>query len=307
MKVLRFANLKYYFLMHLIVLAYGFTGILGKLIYLDSSRIVFFRMLIAGLSLLLFLVITRKNFRIRDRKSLLRVMGIGGIVLLHWLTFFKAIQVSTASLAVLCMATTALHVSWLEPLIMKKRFSKTEFVLGILVVFGVIFVSNNIGGEQFIGMLWGLLSAILSAAFAVFNARLNQEGIPSASITIYQMLGGAGGLLILMLFQGKVDASFFQMTLSDFGWLLFLGIVCTSMAFMLMIDVINKIGAYSATLTINLEPVYTILLAILLLPEGDMLNVQFYIGTLFILAVVFSNPLLKKTQEKRRQKRLYRY
>jgi len=308
MKVLRFTNLKYYLLMHLVVLAFGFTGILGKLIDLDFYRLVFFRMFIAGLSLLLFVLITKKSFRIKNKKSLLKVMGVGGIVVLHWLTFFKAIQISTASLGVLCMATTALHVSWLEPLIMKRKFSKLEFTLGILVIFGVVFVSNNIDGNQTAGLFWGLLSAFLSALFAVLNAYLNKkEDLSSASITIYEMLTGAFLLLVLMVFQGKVDATFFEMSLSDLNWLLFLGVVCTAMAFMLMIDVINKIGAYTATLSVNLEPVYSILMAIFILSENEVLGLQFYIGTLFIVAIVFSNPVLQKMKNKRNKRRFKHY
>ncbi len=303
MKALRFSNLKYYIMLHFIVLIWGFTGILGKLIDLDFYKIVFFRMLIAGITLLGYLLITKQPFRIRDKRTALKVVGVGLIVLLHWLTFFKAIQISTASLGVLCLATTALHVSWLEPMIMKRKFSYLEFTLGICVIFGVIFVSQNIHGNHFAGLFWGLISAFLSACFAVFNARLNKDGLTSSVITVHEMLVGALVLFLWLGLRGKIDTSFFVMSLSDFNWLLFLGIVCTAMAFMLMINIVNRIGAYSATLTINLEPVYSILLAILILSEDDLLGKQFYFGVLFIIAVVFANPLLKKYLTNRTRKR----
>lgn len=305
MKVLRVARLKYYIFLHLIVLAYGFTGILGKLIALDFYRLVFFRMLIAGISLLLFLAVTRRSFRITERGKLWKTIGVGLIVVLHWLTFYKSIQVSTASLGVLCIATTALHVSWLEPLIMKRRFSWLEFGLGMLVILGVIIVSSNMGGNAVQGLLWGLLSAFLSALFAVFNARLNKKDkIPATSLTIYEMLTGAVFLFLLMSFNGKIDAHFFEMSFSDFYWLLFLGIACTSMAFLMMIDVINKIGAYTATLTVNLEPVYSIVLAVFILAENDFLGIRFYLGTLLILAIVFINPILNNLQRKHKMRRI---
>lgn len=307
MRVLRLARFKYYLLLHLIVLAYGFTGILGKLIALDFYRLVFFRMLIAGGSLLLFLIFTKKQFRIRNRRHLLKTLGVGLIVVLHWLTFFKAIQVSTASLGVLCIATTALHVSWLEPLIMKRKFSWIEFSLGILVILGVVIVSSNLGGNASQGLFWGLISAVLSALFAVLNARLNKKDkIPAASLTVYEMLAGAVFLFILMSFNGHVDAHFFEMTISDLSWLLFLGIVCTSLAFLLMIDIINKIGAYTATLTINLEPVYSIILAVFMLSENELLGPRFYLGTILIIAIVFANPLLNTLQKRYKLHRIMR-
>jgi len=293
-------SFKYHLLMHLIVLAFGFTGILGKLIQLDFYQIVFFRMLIAGISLLFFLKLRRRKFKITNKKNLLAVIGVGLIVVLHWLTFFKAVQVSTASVAVLCMATTALHVSWMDPLIMKRRFSRLEFILGLLVIFGVIFVTNNVDANQIEGLLWGLLSAFLSAVFAVLNAYLNKvKEISSASLTTYEMFSGCGFLFIGLSLTGKIDASFFKMSLSDFGWLLFLGIICTSLAFMIMIDVIHKLGAYTATLTINLEPVYSIILAVFILAENEILGPQFYWGSLFIVIIVFANPLLRRWEQKR--------
>lgn len=311
MRRLRFANLRYYILMHAIVLAFGFTGILGKLIQLDFFQIVFHRMWIASVSLLLFLVFSGRKFAIRNPKVLLKVLGVGAVVLLHWLTFFKAIQVSTASIAVLCMATTALHVSWLEPLVMRRKFSKLEFFLGLAVIGGVIAGTNNLDATQLTGMLWGLFSALLSAFFVVFNAYLNQvEKLSSSSITLYEMLGGSAMLLIGLSLSGKVEASFFKMNWADFGWLLFLGVVCTSLAFLLMIDIIEKIGAYTATLSINLEPVYSILLAVPILAENEILGTNFYLGSLFIIAIVFANPILQnqrlKNQRRRRLKELQR-
>lgn len=300
MKLLKLENLKYYLMMHAVVLAFGFTGILGKLIELDFYQIVFFRMLIAGASLWFYLKFKKRKFKIQNPKTLLKVVGVGLIVVLHWLTFFKAIQVSTASVAVLCMATTALHVSWLEPLIMRKKFSIIEICLGLLVIFGVVIVTNNVDAAQFAGLFWGLLSALLSALFAVLNAYLNKvEKVSSASLTLYEMFTGCVVLLIGLGIAGRIEPSFFAMTLSDFSWLLFLGIVCTSLAFLLMIDVINKIGAYTASLTVNLEPVYSIILAVFILSENEILGPKFYLGTFFIVLIVFANPLLKKFERNR--------
>lgn len=294
-----FANLKYHLLMHLIIFIWGFTGILGKLIHLEFYQIVFFRVLIAGTSLLLFLLIAGKKIRIKNTASALKVIGVGIIVVVHWLTFFKAIQVSTVSLGVLCLSTTTLHVSWLEPIVMKRKFSWIEFLLGLLVIVGIAFVSGNINTSHHEGVYWGLLSAMLAAFFSVFNARLNRDGIPSSSLTVYEMLTGTIVIFLWLFFQGEINAGFFEMTQSDFGWLVFLGIVCTSAAFMLMIEVVNKIGAFSASLSINLEPVYTMLLAIFILHENEQLNSRFYFGASFIVVIVFLNPVLKSLMKRK--------
>lgn len=290
--------------MHLIIFTWGFTGILGKLIHLEFYQIVFFRVFIAGTSLLLFLLATGKKIRLNNRMDFLKVMGVGIIVVAHWLTFFKAIQVSTVSLGVLCLSTTTLHVTWIEPLVMKRKFSWVELALGALVVVGIAFVSGNIDSSQHEGLFWGLFSALLAALFSTFNLRLNKDGIPASTITVYEMYVGFVVISIWLLVIGKINAQFFEMTASDFGWLLFLGIVCTSAAFMLMIQVTNKIGAFSASLSINLEPVYTILLAIFIFHENQELSGNFYLGAAFIVLIVFLNPVLKYFIAKRQKQAL---
>lgn len=285
-----FHNIKYHLLMHLIIFTWGFTGILGKLIELEFYQIVFFRVFIAGTSLLLFLLAAGKKIRIRKQKDVLKVVGVGVLVVAHWLTFFKAIQVSTVSLGVLCLSTTTLHVTWLEPIVMKRKFSWMELFLGILVIFGIAFVAGSVDASQHEGIFWGLLSALLAAFFSIFNLRLKRDGIPSSSITVYEMLAGFVMIGIWLFSIGKMNAQLFEMQWSDFYWLLFLGIVCTSMAFMLMIEVTNKIGAFSSSLSINLEPVYTIVLAIFIFQENTELSGNFYLGAAFI---VFLNPILK--------------
>lgn len=307
MKGFRVENIKDYLLMHGMVLIFGLTGIMGKLIQLDFYQIVFHRMWIGGLSLLLFLWVSKTRFSLPSFKQFMQMVGVGIMVLLHWLTFFKAIQVSTVSVGVLCLATTAFHVSWLEPLVMKRKFSKLELVLGLLIILGVVKITGFVGADQTEGMIWGLISALFAAFFSVFNAYLNRhEKLPSSIITLYEMLSGSALLLLVLGLSGRVDAAFFEMGMSDFGWLLFLGIICTSLAFMLMIEVIDKIGAYTVSLTINLEPIYSILLAIPILSENEILTSSFYVGAFFILLIVFANPWLKRLAYRRERKKRLR-
>lgn len=271
---------------------WGFTGILGKLIHLDAYYIVWHRVLIALVALGIALVFMRKPLKPANFKSFLKIAGVGLFVVLHWMTFYKSIQLSTASLGILCLSTATLHVTWLEPIIMKRKFSWIEFLLGSLVIYGIYFVSSDFDANDKEALIYGLLSALFAALFSVFNAKLAQD-TPSYQITFYEMVSALFFLTIVLIFQGDFTAELFQMTMSDFLWLLFLGIMCTSFAFLATIEVVKRLGAFTVSLSINLEPVYTILLAIAILNEDEMLGSHFYIGTAVIVVVVIANAVIK--------------
>lgn len=271
---------------------WGFTGILGKLIHLDAFVIVWHRVLIAFVALGIGLVYLKKSFKINSTTNLWKVFGVGVIVALHWMTFYKSIQLSTASLGILCLSTTTIHVTWLEPLIMKRKFSWIEFSLGLLVIYGIYFVSSDFKADDFEALAYGLTSALCAALFSVFNARLAQD-IPSSTITFYELLIGFIFMSVVLLFTGDLNEDLFSMTMSDFLWLVFLGILCTSFAFLATIEVVKRLGAFTVSLSINLEPVYTILLAIVILNENELLGSHFYIGSGIIVIVVIANALIK--------------
>jgi drug/metabolite transporter (DMT)-like permease len=276
---------------------WGFTGILGKLIKLDAVLIVWYRVFIAALFLAFFFLFTKKSFKV-DRKHWWKIGIVGLIVACHWLTFYYAIQLSTASLGILCLSTTTLHVTWLEPIVMKRKFSWLEFILGALVIYGIYFVSGDFTATELKALYIGLASALCAAMFAVFNGRLVHD-LPSTHITFYELIVGFIGITFFLLFTGKLDSSVFQMTYSDFGWLLFLGILCTSFAFLVTMDIVKKLGAFTVSLSINLEPVYTIILAIAILNEHKLLNINFYIGSAIIIFVVVLNGIIKNYQNKK--------
>jgi drug/metabolite transporter (DMT)-like permease len=282
---------------------WGFTGILGKLIALDALIIVWHRVLIAFIALGLFLLFRKKSIRISNWQSGLKLIGVGIIVTLHWITFYKSIQLSTASLGILCLSTTTLHVTWLEPFVMKRPFQVSEFLLGFIVIFGIYFVSSDFQPHEYAALGYGLISALCAALFSVFNAKLAQE-IPTPTITLYEMGTGFIFLSIILLFQGKLTSDLFIMTTSDFLWLLFLGILCTSFAFLITIEIVKVLGAFTVSLSINLEPIYTILLAIFILQEHTLLNNRFYIGATLIILVVIANGWMKNYQRRLKLKNL---
>ena len=298
-----FSKYKYHLLLHFIIFLWGFTGILGKLINLEALYIVWYRVGIASFVIFLYLLFRKSSLSIH-KGQLLKVTLVGFVVAAHWVTFYTSIQLSTASLGILCLSTTTLHVAWLEPIIMKKKFSWLEFSLGLLVVGGIYFVSGDFSPNEYWALLAGGISAFLAALFAVCNARLVEE-MPSTHISMYELAMGFLGLTIYLGFTNNLDASMFVMTMSDIYWLLFLAIVCTSFAFLVTIDIVKRLGAFTVSLSINLEPVYTIILAIFILKEHEQLGTNFYTGSLLIILVVIANGIIKSQQKKKMVRSLH--
>ncbi len=277
---------------------WGFTGILGKLIHLDAIVIVWFRVWIAFLFLGAFMIFTKRSLLINSSKMIIKLIIVGLFVGLHWMSFFKAIQLSTASLGILCLATTTLHVTWLEPIIMKRKFSWTEFFLGLLIILGIYFISSGFNPQQYEALIYGLISALLAALFAVYNAQMAEE-ISTSIITFYEMLAAFIFISFIFLIQGELNAELFNMTISDLLWLLFLGIACTSIAFLVTIEIVKILGTFTVSLSINLEPVYTMVLAVVILSEHQLLNSRFYIGSFVIVLVVILNAWIKNIQKRK--------
>lgn len=294
---------RYHLLLHFIIFLWGFTGILGKLINLEALYIVWYRVGIASLVIMIYLLFVKSSLTI-NKKFFWRVSFVGLVVAAHWVTFYTSIQWSTASLGILCLSTTTLHVAWLEPIIMKKRFSWLEFSLGLLVIGGIYFVSGDFSTQEYWAVFMGLLSAFLAGFFAVSNAKL-VEDIPSTHISMYELAMGFVGLTIYLIISNQFDVSMFQLTMSDVFWLLFLAVICTSFAFLVTIDIVKRLGAFTVSLSINLEPVYTIILAIFILKEHEQLGPNFYIGSVLIIMVVIANGIIKNQQKKRTMRSLH--
>lgn len=293
------AKYRNHIILHMIIFMWGFTGILGVLISIDADSIVWFRLLIASLSLALFMMFAKHSFRVSSLNRLWAIFGVGVIVGLHWLTFYESIKLSTASLGILCLSTTTIHVTWLEPIILKKKFSWLEFGLGLCVIPGIYLVANDFSADEFLALLIGLSSALFAALFAVFNAKFVENDRPSV-ITLYEMISATIVMTALMLFKSKIVPELFDLSLSDFLWLLFLGIFCTSLAFLVVVQIVKTLGAFTVSLSINLEPIYTILLAIVILNENEALGTNFYLGALIILLVVLLNAFLKAPRVKKK-------
>lgn len=281
---------KSYLQLHLIVFIWGFTAILGRLITLDALPLVWFRMLFAvGF---IFVYIKYKKIPIKiPRRILLKFLVAGLIIALHWFTFFKAIKVSNVSITLACLSTGAFFTSLIEPIFFGKKIVWYEMFFGLIVVFGLTIIFN-VEGNYIEGIVLALISAFLSASFAVINSKFVKDYDPTV-ISYYELAGGVLFFSIFLLFTNSFNVEFFQLTTSDFVYLLILSSVCTAYAFIASTAVMKFLSPYTVMLTINLEPIYGIVLAVLLFKDTEQMSSQFYIGAVIILITVVLNGIIK--------------
>ena len=287
-------NTKSYLHLHLIVFIWGFTAILGALISLDALPLVWLRMLFAVGFIAVFIYFKKLPLRV-SKKSLLQFIFAGLIIALHWFTFFKAIKVSNVSVTLACLSTGAFFASLLEPILYGKKVVWYEVFLGIIVIFG-LYIIFNVEGNYWEGIILALISAFLSALFAVINSKFVKEH-DATVISFYELAGGVFFFSIFLLFGNSFNADFFQLTTQDFVYLLILSSVCTAYAFIASTSVMKFLSPYTVMLTINLEPIYGIILAVLIFKEKEQMSFEFYIGALIILFTVLLNVIIKSRKK----------
>ena len=283
-------NLKSYLHLHLIVFIWGFTAVLGALITLDALPLVWFRMLFAVGFISVFLIYKKIPLRIYT-KTALQFLFAGLIIALHWFTFFKAIKISNISVTLACLSTGAFFTSLLEPILYGKKIVWYEVFFGLLVVFG-LYIIFNVEGNYFYGMLIALSSAFLSALFAVINSKFVKEHDPIV-ISFYELSGGVVFFTFLLLFTHGFSPTFFSLSVKDLMYLMILSSVCTAYAFIASTSIMKFISPYTVMLTINLEPIYGIILAVIVFKEKERMSFEFYIGAIIILLTVLLNSVIK--------------
>ncbi|HQA73689.1 DMT family transporter [Flavobacterium sp.] len=290
-------NAKSYLHLHLIVFIWGFTAILGALITLDAMPLVWFRMLLAIVFILGFIYWKKMPLKV-SKKALLQFIFAGIIIALHWFTFFKAIKISNVSVTLACLSSGAFFASFIEPILFGKKIIWYEVLLGILVIIG-LYIIFNVKGNYFYGIVLALTSAFLSALFSVINSKFVKTH-DATIISFYELSGGVVFFSILLLFTNKFSVEFFSLTFHDLLYLLILSSICTAYAFIASTAVMKHLSAYTVMLTINLEPIYGIILAVLIFDEKEKMSVGFYIGALLILVTVLLNVIIKTKLKKRR-------
>ncbi|MBC8266149.1 MAG: DMT family transporter [Flavobacteriales bacterium] len=279
--------------LHLMVVILGLTGVFGKLISLDAIHLVWYRMLIAFVTLLLFLVYKKQLFSV-SRKDFFGILGVGALVTIHWLCFFQSIKVSTISVAVVCLATSSLFSALIEPLFFKRQLLKYEVLMGIVVIAALIFI---LGAETqyFWGYFYGITAAFLGTLFTLYNAKyINKVG--AAKITMIEMLAGVLIISCILLFQKDYTVFTSLISVTDFSYLLILGTLCTAMVFVWMTEIMRHITPYSLIMAVNLEPIYSIILALVIFGDSELMSTSFYIGSGVIIGIVFLEGYLKNKQ-----------
>ncbi|MFT4576271.1 MAG: drug/metabolite transporter (DMT)-like permease [Polaribacter sp.] len=284
------SKLKYFLQLHLVVFIWGFTAILGALISIDAIPLVWYRMLLAVFFIFIYFLIKKKSFAI-DKKSLLKFLFTGIIIALHWITFFKAIKVSNVSIALVTMSTGAFFTSLIEPLFFKRRIKSVELILGVVVI-GGLYIIFNFETQYYLGIIYALISAFLAALFSVLNG-LFVKKTDADVISFYQLFFGVAFVTVFLFFTNSFTADFFKLSSSDWFYLVLLSSVCTAYAFIVSVKVMKHLTPYTVMLTINLEPVYAIILALFIFGDKEKMNVEFYYGAFIVLFVVLLNGIIK--------------
>jgi drug/metabolite transporter (DMT)-like permease len=289
-------KLKSYLHLHLIVFIWGFTAILGKLLSIDAIPLVWYRMGLASIFIFIYIKVKGLSLKITKRQILNYVFG-GIVIAAHWVTFFYAIKISNISIALATMSTGAFFTIFIEALYKKKRIDFKELIFGVLAIIGLYIIYKSEISLQ-IGMLVALTSSFLSAVFSVFNADFVKKE-SAVVISFYELSFGVLAITLFLLCNGELlDTSFFKLEPLDFLWLFILSSVCTAYAFIVSVDLLKRLSAFTVMLTINLEPIYAIVLAIILFPENEKMTPNFYFGAALILLTVVANGVIKTIKKK---------
>ena len=279
---------KHQFQLHGIIFLWGFTGILGKLIDISSFSIVWWRMSIAFVGLGAFMLATNRDFK-TSRINTLKYFGTGLVTAGHLFLIFEALKVSNVSITLTTLASTTLFVALIEPVFFKRKIIGYEVLLGICTLIGlaIIFQAET---DHTLGIILALGSALLAAVFSTLNGVFVKSDKPTL-ITAYEMVGGAIGITIYSLFQ---SSSFSIPVGIDWIWLLILGLICTSLAFVVSIEVMKTLSPFTVSISINMEPIYAIAFALIIFKEDEYMSPLFYVGAVIVMSMIFLNGYIKR-------------
>lgn len=286
-------------LLHFIVLIWGFSPILGKLISVQAFQLVWFRILITLVAIFIYLLVTKQNMRV-SRSDFFKLIGVGAVIAFHWFCFYNAIKISNVSVTLVAFATGTLFTSIIEPIFYKRKVIRYEIAFGMVII-GAITMIFQVETQYKWGIVFGMLAALTSSFFTVWNG-LFVRRIPSPVISTYELGGGFIALTIYLLCTGTLNREFVTISAADWGWLAILSVVGTAFTFIASVNLMKHISPYTVTLTVNLETVYGIILAYFIWKKDEAMTPGFYIGAMIILATIFGNSLLKGYLKKQTEK-----
>jgi len=282
--------------LHLIVFIWGFTAILGALISIEALPLVWYRVLLASAILFVFLKV--KGYRFDENpRDLLRFLFGGILVALHWVTFFYAIKTSTVSTTLVTMSSSAFFVVLIKPFFERKKFEFYELILASITIIGfiIIFRSETLYAK---GIVVALISSFLVAFFSVYNSKLIKS-YKGSKISFYELFFACVFLSVILLFRGDFSASFFMLSKNDWFYLFLLASLCTAYPFVVATNLLKRMSPFTIVLTNNLEPVYGIILALIIFGEKERMSFEFYLGALVIFGCVLINGFIKSSIFKR--------
>jgi len=286
------SKLHYYIVLHITIILWGFTSILGKLLSMTSTAIVIDRMVIAYVTLASMLFVRKKE--LVKRKYRLQMYVVGVITAAHWVTFFEALKVSNISVTLCCLASCSFFVSLIQPVFLKTKLKLYEVVLGLFVILG-IYIIFTFESDYSLGIILSLISSFLAAIFSVWNAEFIKHN-SAFSITLNEMLAGSVAMILYFILTGDFSLQEIIPVGIDWFYIMILGVFCTAIAFLLGTEVLKKLSPFTVSISINLEPVYAILLALYIFGESEIMSLEFYIGASIILATIVVNAFFKSKE-----------
>lgn len=282
-------------ILHVTVFIWGFTGILGALISIDAAHLVWYRVLIAFISLYAYFRFKKIPLKV-SAETFLKLFFTGAIVALHWILFFQSIKSSTVSVALVSLSSLTLFTAILEPLLKKQKISKLEIMTGLLIISG-IYMIFKFESRYTVGIICGLLSALCASIFSIINSK-QIKNRPAPIISFYELIGAWVWVSVYLLFSEGLKAPV-SLNFEDMIYLFLLGTVCTSIAYVAGVAVMKELSAFRVALITNLEPVYGIILAFIFFGKREQMTIGFYAGALVILSTIFMYPYIKNRKRKK--------
>ncbi len=291
----------HYLQLHFIVLLWGFSGVLGKLISFGALQLVWYRLGIASLVLFLYTIIRRKTLKIP--KSIQLLSAVAGITIaFHWIFFFYAIKISNVSITLACMSTGAFMTAILEPIWYKRKMVLYELLLGLLVVIGLAIILE-VQFEYLMGIISALVAALLSSVYSLINGQLIKKASSNA-LVVQQLFIGFLFLSLILWLNSELNIELLSIDQMDLIYVSVIAVFCTAYAIKASTELLKYISPYSMILTLNMEPIYGIVLAVLIFKESEKMPALFYVGALIILISVVLDVMMKIWSKKSQKQRL---
>ncbi len=282
-------------ILHLTVFVWGFTGILGALISIPATQLVWYRVLIAFATLFIYFKAAKIQLAV-SRTVFLKLFFTGAIVGLHWILFFQSIKSSTVSVTLVCLSSLTLFTAILEPLLKNQKISLFEIITGLIIICG-IYMIFKFESRYTEGIIYGLISALCASIFSIINSKQIQNR-PAPIISFYELIGAWAWISIYLFISDGYTVSM-RLNFQDLMYLIVLGTVCTSVAYVAGVAVMKELSAFRVALITNLEPVYGIILAFIFFGKREQMTPGFYAGAIIILGAIFMYPVIKNRSKRK--------